>query len=550
MPPISLGIGFGLTMQGRGGGVAPPEFQTLRGYNIRVPFGYSISDGEGGFAADPYALGGSGDWETVVPPALISDVVSAGANVIRLLIDPGPLMVADASKRAAYYVRFDEAITSLVDAGLIVVVNLHPQVQNPSDPAGYGFEEILDGLEGTKWTRFKSEAALLGAHLQASFDRTDVLFEPHNEPPDLSGDTWRNYMVALHTAIRAAANRITIIVTAENYTDASALAVFEPLDDPNTIHSFHHYHPVIFTFQTQNEWTAITRQKWPPYGPDKAGHVSAAPSAEAALDVYFDTPQDMGHLAPSFDAVADWADTHEIARNRIWLGEFGAWGDFGMTVGADLNSRVHYHRAMRLEAEAKGFSWCAFQLISPGDGFGLSSAGELVDDLTDALFGAVGTGTIDGATAGTPGTLPTGWDGSDTSGTWRVFGVGTTNGIPWIELEVSGGYLNLVLPNGWGGNVMAQNEVWEASAYFLITSGSFEFMRWSAYSFGGGTQETNSAQFEGTFGSVTELRHGFRRHLHTVSNAAATSGNAMLTMTPTSSGTARVRIGAPQFRKL
>ena len=545
-----LRFGLSLSMQGRDGKAGPPEFQTLRGYNIRVPFGYSISDGEGGFAEDPYTLGGSGDWETSVPPSLVSSLVTAGANVARLIIDPGPLMAADAPTRAGYYSRFDEAIGSLVDAGLVVFANLHPQVQNPSDPAGYGFEEILDGLDGPKWTRFKSEAALLGKHLQDTFDRLDVIFEPHNEPPDLSGDTWRDYMVSLHAAIRAVAKRITIVVTAENYTDASALAAFDPLDDPNTIYSFHHYHPVIFTFQTQNEWGDITRLKWPPYGPDKAGHVSAAPSAETALDVYFDTPQDMEHLAPSFDAVADWADTNGVARNRIWLGEFGAWGDFGETVGADIASRAHYYRAMRLEAEANGFSWCAFQLISPGDGFGLSSGGILIPELEDAIFGAIGSGSINGAAAGTPGTLPTGWDGSDTSGSWKITAIGETDGIPWFEIEVSGGYLNLVLPNGWGGTAMAQNDVFEASAYFLVTQNSFEFARWSVYTFGGGTQETNSAQFEGTLASVTELRHGFRRHLHTATNAAAESGNAMLTLTPAASGTARMRIGAPTFRKL
>lgn len=382
---------------------------------------------------------------------------------------------------------------------------------------------------------------------------TDIIFEPFNEPPDLSGTEWYDYMVALHAACRAAASNITLIITPENFADASALVDFTPLVDPKTMYSFHHYHPVIFTFQTQNEWGDITRLKFPPFGPDRNDFISAVPSAEDALETYFDTPQDIQHLSSAFSNIVSWADTHNIEHNRIYLGEFGAWGDFDSTIGADITSREHYYRGIRLEAEANGFSWAAFNLISPGDGFGLSENDELNPILSDALFGEIGVDTINGADVGT---LPTGWevDGSSTA-TWNVTDVGTEDGIPYFELTITSNSgeknINMVWPSGYGGVTgIAQGDIMEAYAYINVTSGSLSYAKFSIMEFSddyGNFYSSDSDEFAGTLSSVTVLRHGFRRHLHEIDLVDAARANAALVLSVTN-GTAVVRIGAPQLR--
>ena len=64
-------------------------------------------------------------------------------------------------------------------------------------------------------------------------------------------------------------------------------------------------------------------------------------------------------MCKDFEEAAAWSKKN---RRPLFLGEFGAYS------AADMNSRARWTRAVRQEAERRGFSWCYWEF---GSGFGL-----------------------------------------------------------------------------------------------------------------------------------------------------------------------------------
>jgi hypothetical protein len=81
----------------------------------------------------------------------------------------------------------------------------------------------------------------------------------------------------------------------------------------------------------------------------------------------------------------------------------------------------------------------------------------------------------EGAVAGSPGTLPTGWFNSRTSGLTRtIVGTGTEAGIPYIDVRLSGTSTDVVVDLGFtgGSEVRANiNDVVSVSAFLKIVGG-------------------------------------------------------------------------------
>lgn len=86
--------------------------------------------------------------------------------------------------------------------------------------------------------------------------------------------------------------------------------------------------------------------------------------------------------------------------------------------------------------------------------------------------------TMVNAVVGAPGTLPTGWGTSSGAGLSReIVGVGTVNGISYIDVRISGTPTTSSLPLNIsfeaGANVPAsQGQVWTTSLYMALVSGS------------------------------------------------------------------------------
>jgi hypothetical protein len=83
--------------------------------------------------------------------------------------------------------------------------------------------------------------------------------------------------------------------------------------------------------------------------------------------------------------------------------------------------------------------------------------------------------TMQGAVAGTPGTLPTNWTVSAGAGlTTNVVGTGTTNGITWIDLEITGtttgtGYFLVLEPATQIAATTGQ--AWTISTWWSVVAG-------------------------------------------------------------------------------
>jgi len=84
--------------------------------------------------------------------------------------------------------------------------------------------------------------------------------------------------------------------------------------------------------------------------------------------------------------------------------------------------------------------------------------------------------TAQGAVAGTPGTIPTGWAVIDAGGLSReVVGTGTENGISYVDLRFFGTSVGTNVLFTWqqGGSVAAtQNQNWSSSFYIKLVGGS------------------------------------------------------------------------------
>jgi hypothetical protein len=102
----------------------------------------------------------------------------------------------------------------------------------------------------------------------------------------------------------------------------------------------------------------------------------------------------------------------------------------------------------------------------------LAAQGLLIEE---ARTNSIRNNTMVGAVAGTPGTLPTNWAESLSGLTREVVGTGTTNGITWIDIKLSG------TTSGTGATLQfesitqitaATSQTWAGSIYALQVSGS------------------------------------------------------------------------------
>ncbi len=94
----------------------------------------------------------------------------------------------------------------------------------------------------------------------------------------------------------------------------------------------------------------------------------------AVMDDYRDSLD--GHISEEAALVAAWADTNNIPRSRLLLGEFGAIHDPDTETYNDRGSRLRFLAAKRKAAEQLGIGWAVW---SWSGGFGVAA-----DDITRA----------------------------------------------------------------------------------------------------------------------------------------------------------------------
>jgi len=298
-------------------------------------------------------------WTTATDIALIK---SAGFDHVRLSVNPQPMM--DAASRsggtAEYFGYLDSAVKMILDAGLAVELDMHPE----SD-----FKARL-AKEDEFVERFADFWHMVAQHY-SSYDPERVFFEILNEPEMRDPYRWYGVEAKLAAAIREGAPRHTILAAGAKWDDDDDMIFLEPLRDPNVIYVFHFYEPHVFTHQGAT-WGAFywhwLKGLHYPSSPENAAQVAATvPDAVHRLDVirYGQDHWDASRVEAEINQAADWGK-----RNGVPL----VCNEFGVYRHADPEDRVAWIKDVRTALERHGIGWAmwdysgSFGVVTKKDG--------------------------------------------------------------------------------------------------------------------------------------------------------------------------------------
>jgi len=284
-------------------------------------------------------------WETSADIALIK---SAGFDHVRLSVNPQPLM--DAARHhdgsAEYFGYLDAAVKMILDAGLAVEIDMHPDSDFKARLAKEDeFVERFADFWSTVARRYAS----------SSWDADRVFFEILNEPEMHDAYRWYGVEAKLAAAIRRAAPSNTIIAAGARWDDDDDLVFLEPLPDPNVVYVFHFYEPHIFTHQGATWGTYYwhwLKDLHYPSSPENAAQVAMlVPEARDRLQVirYGQDHWDAARIEAEINQAADWAKQRGVP---LICNEFGVFRDF-----SDPQDRAAWIKDTRTTLERHNIGW-------------------------------------------------------------------------------------------------------------------------------------------------------------------------------------------------
>jgi endoglucanase len=344
----------------------------------------------GEMMAKPETLDPYPEWPREVSPRMLEVLVEQGFDFVRMPVDPGPMLAyGPGANQDRLIAGIREATETALDAGLNVVVDLHPLPRG--DETG-GIEDILEAL----WPDYIVLVARLATEL-STLPADRVALEFLNEPTfDCEAvyagapPRWPAMQAELLAAVRAQAPDLTAVLTGACWSQANALAALNPayFADDKLLWTFHSYEPFLFSHQGASWSSAPEKYIWDlPYPPSsvtdaKAAEIAALAKdrmaeAEGAADAalideaiasYRAYPD--SYVTTEIDRATAWADEHGIPRDRLFLGEFGA---------LHTNDGRSYPREWYLDfiagkrtaAEAAGMSWAVLGYVG---GMGIADA--------------------------------------------------------------------------------------------------------------------------------------------------------------------------------
>src|SRR5579863_5243244 len=283
------------------------------------------------------------NWTTASDIALIK---AAGFDHVRLSVNPQPMM--DAARHPGgseeYFGYLDAAVKMILDAGLAVEIDMHPN----SD-----FKERL-AKEDDFIARFADFWSTVAQHY-SSWDPDRVFFEILNEPEMRDAYRWYGVEAKLAAAIRRGAPANTIIAAGARWDDDDDLVFLEPLPDTNVIYVFHFYEPHIFTHQGATwgsyYWTFLRNLHYPS-SPENAMKVAAAlPEARDRYEVirYGQDHWDAARIEAEINQADEWAKQRGVP---LICNEFGVFRDF-----ADPQDRARWINDVRSALERHNIGW-------------------------------------------------------------------------------------------------------------------------------------------------------------------------------------------------
>ncbi len=283
------------------------------------------------------------DWTTAQDIALMQ---SMGFDHVRLSVDPQPIMVNHRPDEipAGYLGYLDAGVKMILDRGLAVVIDLHPDSE---------FKARL-AKDDSSVQEFADFWRALAQHY-STWDAERVFFEILNEPEMSDRYRWYGVQAKLATAIREGAPRHTMIAAGARWSDDDELVFLEPLRDPNVIYNFHFYEPHIFTHQGAT-WGAYfwhwVKGLHYPSSPESAAKTAAGvPDAADRLAVirYGQDHWDAARIDAEITQVAEWARQRGVP---VVCNEFGVFRDY-----VDPRDREAWIRDVRTALEKRGMGW-------------------------------------------------------------------------------------------------------------------------------------------------------------------------------------------------
>ena len=282
-------------------------------------------------------------WTTDSDIALIK---AAGFDHVRLSVNPQPMM--DSLRRrdgtGEYFGYLDAAVKMILDAGLAVEIDMHPN----SD-----FKDRL-AKEDDFVVRFADFWNTVAQHY-ASWDADRVFFEILNEPEMRDPYRWYGVEAKLAAAIRRGAPSNTIIAAGARWDDDDDMVFLEPLRDTNVIYVFHFYEPHIFTHQGAT-WGSYY-WKWLkglhyPSSPENAAQVATlVPEPRDRMQVirYGQDHWDAARIEAEINQADDWAKQHGVP---LTCNEFGVFRTF-----SDPQDRARWLTDVRTALERHNIGW-------------------------------------------------------------------------------------------------------------------------------------------------------------------------------------------------
>jgi len=304
-------------------------------------------------------------WTTAEDIALIK---SLGFDHVRLCVNPQPMWIrSQPNKLPAEYLGYlDAALKMILDHGLAVVIDMHPD----SD-----FKQHL-ASDDVFVQQFADFWQALAQHY-SSWDADRVFFEILNEPEMRDRYRWSGAQVQIAAAIRAAAPNHTIIAAGARWSDNDDLLFTEPLRDPNVIYNFHFYEPHIFTHQgatwAEYDWHWLHGLHYPSTPESAANVASQVPNESDRLHVlrYGFEHWDPARMEMEMKQAADWARSRSVP---LTCNEFGVFRNFSVP-----QDRAAWLHDVRVALEHNGIGWAMWD-YSGGFGVVTKENGKAVPD--------------------------------------------------------------------------------------------------------------------------------------------------------------------------
>ena len=285
-------------------------------------------------------------FEAAITAEDIALMKSMGFDHVRLSVNPQPMfpMNRPTAIRPEYLALLDNAVKMILDRGLSVVIDIHPE----SD-----FKEKLAKNDDSV-QQFADFWRALAAHYSSS-DPDRVFFEILNEPEMPDRYRWYGVESKLVTAIREAAPAHTIIAAGGRWSDDDDLVFLEPLRDSNVIYNFHFYEPHIFTHQGASwgsyYWQWVKGLGYPSTPESAAQTAAGVPDAVDRLYVirYGADHWDALRIDAEISQAAEWARQHNVP---LVCNEFGVYRAF-----SNPQDRAAWIRDVRSALEKHGMGW-------------------------------------------------------------------------------------------------------------------------------------------------------------------------------------------------